>query len=159
MTSKSLVPVRPNAPAPFGEELCVQIVELLSQKFGANFHADAVLTVSGEVAHAHALVRCQLEKQDQTSKLSFEICVETEANKIENPLEARDLAVDHVEVILTEFFENDRLIHLSPIWKPHDVESKTLLIKGEQSNPHLEDEANRLLAAAGFDPVGNPLDS
>lgn len=157
--TKPLVPVRGNKPAPFGDELCTQIIELLSARFGAQFEANETLTISGEVAHSYSIVRCQLEKQDRTSKLVFEISAETEPNKFENPLDARDLVVDHVEVVLNEFFENDRLIHLSPVWKPTDLEGKTLMIKGEQSNPHLEDEANRLLAEAGFDAEGNPLDT
>ena len=146
-----------NKPIPFDAKLCQELVELFRSRHGAHFLSGERLSVKGELSHGHALATLVLEKTDRSSRLELATCVELKSNHLENPIDARDIALDFLDVTLGEFLSNDRMMYLPPVWQTQMIEDQEILLRGASTRPALDDEAAQLLAEAGFDANGDPL--
>lgn len=140
-----------NAPATFDAELVDELVTLFTDRHGAHFTEDEVLTMWGEMSHGHALAALKLEKQDLSSRLELAIRVELEPNDFDLPSEARDIALDALDAVFASFFESERLMRLPPVWDSHLFLTYEVKLKGEVTRPDLEALADRLLAGEGLD--------
>jgi hypothetical protein len=129
----------------------------MRQRHAARLLPGESLTLEGELTHGHALARLVAAQPHGASLIQLEVSVELEPNQIDHPGDARDLALDFLDAFFDKFLSEDRIMRLSPDWKALDFEGKTLLLRGSHTRPALDDEADRLLAAAGFDPNGDPL--
>lgn len=147
----------PNRPVPFDKALCQRAVHLMRQRHAARLLPREVITLDGELTHGYALAKLTASLPDGSSLVSLEVSVELEPNNLDHPGDARDLALDFLDAFFDKFLSEDRLLRLHPDWKAYDFEGKTLLLRGSHARPALDDEADRLLAAAGFDPNGDPL--
>lgn len=146
-----------NKPIPFEAALCKRVVHLMRQRHAAQLEPNEKLEVDGELSHGHALARLVLFTPDRTSHLRIEVSVPLEANQMDHPGQARDLALDFMDGIFDKFLAEERLLRFQPDWKSFDFEGKEVLVRGAFTRPALEDEADRLLAAAGFDMNGDPI--
>jgi len=131
-------------------------VEAALRKRHPALDASEDIEVSGEIAHGHALLNLSIENDEATERLALHVCVECEPNDIDNPLEARDAALDYMDVILADFLDNDRRLTVLPTWDAHDVSGTTIKVRGEVTNPTAERAADDFLAEHGFAPDGTP---
>ena len=133
--------LRPNRPVPFDNPVCQHLAGALRKTVGTKLQPGERLEVAGELAQSHSLVRCELHNADDSAAVELEVCVETEPNQLEGPLQARDLALDALQTLLRSFFESERLLFLPPLWQSHDFEGRSVLFRGARRSPKLEAEA------------------
>jgi hypothetical protein len=146
-----------NRPVPFEKALCLRAVHLIRQRHAPRLLPKEAIVIEGELSHGYALARLIASLPDGASRVCLEVSIELEPNQIDHPGQGRDLALDFLDIFFDKFLSEERLLLLSPTWIAHDFEGKSILMRGAHTRPALDDEADRLLAAAGFDPNGDPL--
>ncbi len=142
---------------PFPDALCAELSALLQRSLRPHFKPGEVLTLTGELGHGHCTVSVHLAHPDSGESVVLDVAVETVPNHLDNPLHARDLALDHAQTLLRDFLVNHRIWHLHVSWQAEEVDGKTIWVRGERRNVRLESEADAFLAAHGFGPEGEVL--
>lgn len=159
----STTPQPGSAPVRFDAPTRAQITDALRKRH-RRISPRERLEIDGELGHGHTLVELRLSTPDDHFRLAIDLAVECEPNDLDNPIVARDVALDYLDVVLADFLANDRRLNLLPEWDAHEVDGVVVKIRGEVTNPALESEADRLLREAGFaadgtaegDPAGEP---
>lgn len=147
----------PGAAVPFDAQFSAELVETLRKRH-RRLKPHEKLSIAGELGHGHTLVELRLASPDETFLLSLDVAVECAPNDLDNPLEARDVAVNYLDVVLEDFLANDRHLGVLPEWDVHDVEGMQVKVRGEVINPKLESQADRLLREHGFASDGTLAD-
>lgn len=133
-----------------GKELEDEIAEVMTKRYARFLRPGESFSVKTEVCHHFGLVSSELQSEDRQSHVWIEASVECEPNKIENPMDAYQEALDVLDLVWLDYFDSDRISHYLPIWQSYEIDSKTVNVRLEHCNPALDDEAAAFLLAHGF---------
>jgi hypothetical protein len=136
---------------------CARAAKLMRRSLSPKLASNESLLIEGELAHGYALLKVIIENAEHSHRAQLEVCVQSDVNNIDNPLDARDLALDFAHLVAKQYMAEDRFMVLPGTWEEHVLKDKTVLFRGERCNPTLEREAELLLAEHGFAPDGAPL--
>lgn len=132
--------------SPFPEELCQQMVEVLTEKFSADYDLeDGQFVVEGFIYKEEIIGRYGLRLDGQIRQHNFEISLEFNPEK-DKPLELIQNSMEVVEHLWTEFLEDDMDdTELSKKWQTMPHQKKMYFYRYSTVNTELEKEADKLL--------------
>ena len=140
----------PNKGVSLGVDLEKDIAEAMTKRYARFLRPTETFHVTTEVCHHFGLVSSELRSEDRHSHVFVEVSVECEPNKIDNPMDAYQEALDVIDLVWLHYFDSDRISHYLPIWQSYEIEKKSVNVRLEHSNPALDDEASAFLLAHGF---------
>ena len=140
----------PNKGVSLGVDLEKDIAEAMTKRYARFLRTTETFHVTTEVCHHFGLVSSELRSEDRHSHVFVEVSVECEPNKIDNPMDAYQEALDVLDLVWLDYFDSDRISHYLPIWQSYEIEKKSVNVRLEHSNPALDDEASAFLLAHGF---------
>ena len=140
----------PNKGVSLGVDLEKDIAEAMTKRYARFLRPTETFHVTTEVCHHFGLVSSELRSEDRHSHVFVEVSVECEPNKIDNPMDAYQEALDVLDLAWLDYFDSDRISHYLPIWQSYEIEKKSVNVRLEHSNPALDDEASAFLLAHGF---------
>ena len=140
----------PNKGVSLGKELETEIAEVMRKRYARFLSEDERFTVKTEVCHHFGLVSSVLDNPGRTTHVCAEVSVECEENKIENPMDAYSKALDVLDLVWLDYFDGDRIMHYLPIWQSYEIDSMSVNVRFEHSNPALDDAATEFLKAHGY---------
>lgn len=140
----------PNKGVSLGADLEKDIAEAMTKRYARFLRPTETFHVTTEVCHHFGLVSSELRSEDRHSHVFVEVSVECEPNKIDNPMDAYQEALDVLDLVWLDYFDSDRISHYLPIWQSYEIEKKSVNVRLEHSNPALDDEASAFLLAHGF---------
>ena len=140
----------PNKGVSLGVDLEKDIAEAMTKRYARFLRPTETFHVTTEVCHHFGLVSSELRSEDRHSHVCVEVSVECEPNKIDNPMDAYQEALDVLDLVWLDYFDSDRISHYLPIWQSYEIEKKSVNVRLEHSNPALDDEASAFLLAHGF---------
>ena len=140
----------PNKGVSLGVDLEKDIAEPMTKRYARFLRPTETFHVTTEVCHHFGLVSSELRSEDRHSHVFVEVSVECEPNKIDNPMDAYQEALDVLDLVWLDYFDSDRISHYLPIWQSYEIEKKSVNVRLEHSNPALDDEASAFLLAHGF---------
>ena len=140
----------PNKGVSLGVDLEKDIAEAMTRRYARVLRPTETFHVTTEVCHHFGLVSSELRSEDRHSHVFVEVSVECEPNKIDNPMDAYQEALDVLDLVWLDYFDSDRISHYLPIWQSYEIEKKSVNVRLEHSNPALDDEASAFLLAHGF---------
>ena len=140
----------PNKGVSLGVDLEKDIAEAMTKRYARFLRPTETFHVTTEVCHHFGLVSSELRSEDRHSHVFVEVSVECEPNKIDNPMDAYQEALDVLDLVWLDYFDSDRISHYLPIWQSYEIEKKSVNVRLEHSNPALDDEASAFLLAHGF---------
>ena len=140
----------PNKGVSLGVDLEKDIAEVMTKRYARFLRPTETFHVTTEVCHHFGLVSSELRSEDRHSHVFVEVSVECEPNKIDNPMDAYQEALDVLDLVWLDYFDSDRISHYLPIWQSYEIEKKSVNVRLEHSNPALDDEASAFLLAHGF---------
>ena len=138
----------PNKGVSLGAELERDIAEVMTKRYGRFLRPTETFHVTTEVCHHFGLVSSELRSEDR--RVFVEVSVECEPNKIDNPMDAYQEALDDLDLVWLDYFDSERISHYLPIWQSYEIGKKSVNVRLEHSNPALDDEASAFLLAHGF---------
>ena len=141
-----------------GSELEADIARAMLTRYKRFLKPSESFSIKTEVCHQFGLVSAHLIDSDRTSDVQAEVSIECEPNKLDNPIEAYQLALDVLDTVLLEYFDSDRISHYLPIWQSYEIDEHTANVRLEHSNPGLDDEASAFLKAHGYTEGGLELE-
>jgi len=133
-----------------GADLEQEIAEAMMTRYKRFLNPNEKFEVKTEVCHQFGLVSAHLTSTDRTTNVEAEVCIECEANDLDNPIEAYQVALDVLDTVLLEYFDSDRISHYLPIWQCYEVDDHTANVRLDHANLALDDEASAFLKAHGF---------
>ena len=133
-----------------GEEVELEVADVMRKRYARFLAEDESFVVKTEVCHRFGLVSSVLSSVSRTSHACVEVSVECEPNKIENPIEAYQKALDVMDLVWLDYFDSDRISHYLPVWQSCDHDSLVVNVRLDHCNPALDDEASAFLKAHGF---------
>jgi hypothetical protein len=132
----------------------IETSELLAEihrAFQASLQPQETFSVSG-TGDAHGVnVLLRLTNPDRSSVLTLEAGMEIPETSRLNTMEARALTVEFLISWLHEWFSNERWPNPPLDWQAMAWGTRTVHLRGSVTNARLEDLADALLAAAGYD--------
>lgn len=143
---------QPSAPpkgVEFSDEYNKELVKLLTDRHGATLAAGETFTCGGHVSHGEAFASVQLSTRDESRVVTLEARVDLEVNDIQNPLDGRDVAVDFLDEVIAEYFDNERMLRLNLDWKEYPFGDKTVAFRGSVKNLKVDRMADEWLAKHG----------
>ena len=140
----------PNKGVSLGVDLGGRLAETMTKRYARLLRPTETFHVTTEVCHHFGLVSSELRSEDRHSHVFVEVSVECEPNKIDNPMDAYQEALDVLDLVWLDYFDSDRISHYLPIWQSYEIEKKSVNVRLEHSNPALDDEASAFLLAHGF---------
>ena len=140
----------PNKGVSLGVDLEKDIAEAMTKRYARFLRPTETFHVTTEVCHHFGLVSSELRSEDRHSHVFVEVSVECEPNKIDNPMDAYQEALDVLDLVWLDYFDSDRISHYLPIWQSYEIEKKSVNVRLEHSNPALDDEASAFLLAHGL---------
>jgi hypothetical protein len=93
--------------------------------------------------------RLVLEGGEKGDRVELEARVSLTREKL-GMEEARDLALDALDLILLEYLDSDRTVRFTGTFQPRELRGRSLLVRAERTFPSLEAQADALLR--GHDP-------
>ena len=140
----------PDKGVSLGPEVEQEIAQVLKKRYARFLDGTESFSVKTEVCHQFGLVSAVLTNPEHTTYVCVETSVECEENQIDNPMDAYDKALDVMDLVWLDYFDSDRISHYLPIWQAYEIDSMSVNVRLEHSNPSLDDEASEFLKAHGF---------
>ncbi len=140
----------PDKGVSLGPEVEQEIAQVLKKRYARFLEGTESFSVKTEVCHQFGLVSAVLTNPEHTTYVCVETSVECEENQIDNPMDAYDKALDVMDLVWLDYFDSDRISHYLPIWQAYEIDSMSVNVRLEHSNPSLDDEASEFLKAHGF---------
>lgn len=140
----------PDKGVSLGAEAEQEVADVMRKRYARFLAEDESFTVKTEVCHHFGLVSAVLVSRSRSIHACVEVSVECEPNKIENPIEAYQKALDVMDLVWLDYFDSDRIAHYLPIWQNYEIDSMEVNVRLEHNNPALDDEASEFLKAHGF---------
>lgn len=140
----------PDKGVSLGEEVEQEVSEVMRKRYARFLAEDESFAVKTEVCHRFGLVSAVLSSKSRATHASVEVSVECEPNKIDNPIEAYQKALDVMDLVWLDYFDSDRISHYLPIWQGYELDSMEVNVRFDHCSPALDDEASEFLKAHGF---------
>ncbi len=137
---------------PVDESEIARIHEALIAKYGVQLKPGESLSLDVERSNEHAHATLILASADDGFRLEMEAALlesdETDGFEVK-PEERHLKAVDFIDVMLEEYFAEDRHIRFHDDWRVAEWESALVRSRGVERRPHLEAMADAWLEAGG----------
>lgn len=140
----------PNKGVSLGADLEKDIASAMTKRYERFMRPTESFRVTTEVCHHFGLVSSELTSEDRRSHVWAEVSVECEPNKIENPMDAYQEALDVLDLVWLDYFGSERISHYLPIWQSYEFGKRKVNVRLEHCNPAADDEATAFLLAHGF---------
>jgi hypothetical protein len=128
-----------------------ELVAEIQRAFQASLLPGETFSVEG-TGDAHGVqILIRLATPDRSSVLTLEAGMDIPETGRLNTMEARALAVEFLISWLHEWFSNDRWPNPPLDWQGMAWGTRTVHLRGSMTNSQLEDLADAILAAAGYD--------
>jgi hypothetical protein len=121
------------------------LAERLAGRLGPAEHVSAW----GASSSTQVEARLVLEGGEKGDRVELEARVSLTREKL-GMEEARDLALDALDLILLEYLDSDRTVRFTGTFQPRELRGRSLLVRAERTFPSLEAQADALLR--GHDP-------
>jgi hypothetical protein len=128
-----------------------ELVAEVQRAFQASLLPGETFSAEGNGDADGVRVLLRLATPDRSSVLSLEAGMEIPETGRLNTMEARALAVEFLISWLHEWFSNERWPNPPLDWQPMAWGTRTIHLRGSMTNSQLEDMADAMLAAAGYD--------
>lgn len=143
-------PQDPNKGVSLGPEVEQEVADVMQKRYKRFLHGDEHFVVKTEVCHHFGLVSSVLSNSERTTEVYVEVSVECEENKIDNPIDAYNKALDVLDLVWLDYFDSERISHYLPIWQSYEIDSMNVNVRLEHSNPSLDDAASEFLKSHGL---------
>lgn len=132
----------------------IETSELLAEihrAFQASLQPQEAFAISGTGDADGVHLQLQLATPDRSSVLTLQAGMEIPEHSRLNTVEARALTMEFLISWLHEWFSNERWPNPPLDWQAMAWGTRTVHLRGTMVNAQLEDLADALLAAAGYD--------
>ena len=133
--------------------------DALKQYFRKYIKPGESFTLKSEITHELAYLCTKFADANQTIAFELEICVKCEENEITNPVDALDHATAALQDIMLDYFQSERISHISQSWSEYDFENIKILAKATNASPYLDNLADEFLKLHGYSPDAEPEES
>jgi len=130
------------------DALVADVEALMQERLAGLLSAGERLAVRGESSAQEERARFELAPGPQGEKVVLESRVEKAGAQL-GADEARDLALDALDLVLLEYLESGRSLRFSGVEEPRELRGEPVAVRGERTFPALEEAADRLLDGDG----------
>ena len=123
---------------------CEAIEQALAKRLEEHLESGEQLEVSGGSAPDHVWARWILAGGVRGDRLELEAKVEL-IPKVRTEEQARDLALDALDLTVLEYFESERSLRYSGVFEERELRGKPVQVRVERTFPDLEAQADALL--------------
>ena len=130
---------------PWTAEELSQVEDALADRVAGMLAPGEKLFVEGRSSEEEMNARIVLSGSDKGDRLELEARVEMAGAGLSED-EARDLALDSLDLVLLEYLESERSARFSGVFEERELRGHVVTVRAERTYPALEAAADALLA-------------
>jgi hypothetical protein len=129
---------------PWDPSEVADVQEAMAERMGGLLEPGERIAVTGESSSGEVRARFVIEGGARGERVELEARVDLVRVRLDET-EARDLALDALDLLLGAALESERALRFSGVFEERELRGKPVAVRGERTFPDLEAQADALL--------------